>query len=121
MNTDFTEQPDSSFQIGLKDGRAMTNIPKPVKRPFRRLEIITGLICMAAGILMLAQFGLWLSGAVSYLLIGSKGEAALLLFQSVYLIGFSFNLLRSGHVALVFWMIAIAILISLPLTTGLFG
>jgi len=121
MDTDFTGRSDSRFQIGLQDGRAMTIIPKPLKKPFRRLEIAAGLICIAAGIWMLAQFGLWLAGSVQLLKIGSTGEAVLLLVQSVYLIGFSVNLLRSGYVALVFWMITIAILVTLLLSALVFN
>jgi hypothetical protein len=121
MKTDFTDQPGSNFQVNLKDDQVMTIIPKPVQKPFRRFEIAAGLLCIAAGIWLLAEFALWLAGAVPHLHIRSKGEALLILVQSVYLTGFSVNVLRSGYVALVFWMIAIAILVTLPLTAGLFS
>jgi hypothetical protein len=121
MSTDFTKQPDPSFKISIKDERVMTIIPEPLQKPFRRLEITAGLICIVTGIWMLAQFGLWLAGSVPFLDIRSTGEAILLLVQSVYLIGFSINLLRSGYVALVFWMITIAILVTLLLTAVVFN
>jgi len=121
MSTDFTEQQDSNIRIGLKDDRTMTIIPKPIKKPFRHLEIAAGLVFIAAGLWLVIQFGLWLAGADPQVHIRSFGEAALILVQSVYLIGISVNLLRTGRVALVFWMIAVAILATLPLTTGLFG
>ena len=121
MDTDFTEQQDSRFKISLQDDRGRKTIPKPLKKPVRRFEIGAGLICITAGLWMLAQLCLWLTGAVPYLHVRSMGEAILLLAQSVYLIGFSINLLRTGYVALVFWMITIAILVTLLLTTVLFN
>jgi hypothetical protein len=121
MSTDYTKQSDPSFKISIEDERVMTTIPKPIQKPFRRLEIAAGLVCIVAGIWMLAQFGLWLTGSVPFLEIRSMGEAVLLLIQSVYLIGFSINLLRSGYVALVFWMITIAILVTLLLTAVVFN
>lgn len=99
----------------------MTIIPQPLQKPFRRFEIVAGLVCVVAGVWMLAQFGFWLTGAVPHLEIRSMGDPALLLVQSIYLLGFGGNLLRSGYVALVFWMIAIAILVALPVTAGLFA
>ena len=99
----------------------MTIISQPLQKPFRRFEIVAGLACVAAGVWMLAQFGFWLAGAVPHLDIRSEGDAALLLLQSIYLLGFGGNLLRSGYVALIFWMIAVAILVALPVTAGLFA
>lgn len=121
MNTDFTEQQDSGIRIGLKNDRSMTIIPKPAKKPFRRLEIVSGSICIAAGLWLLLQFGLWVAGSDPHMHIRSLGEAIMALVQSIYLLGFGINLLRSGYVALVFWMIAIAILATLPLTMGMFN
>ena len=97
----------------------MTIIPRPLHKPFRRFEIVAGLVCVAAGLWMLAQFGLWLAGAAPHLEIGSMGDFALLLVQSIYLLIFGGNLLRSGYIALVFWTIALAILAALPVTVGL--
>ena len=99
----------------------MTIVPKPVQKPFRRVEIAAGLLCIAAGLWLLVEFGFWLAGAVPHLNIHSFGEAIMIFVQAVYLIGFSINLLRSGYIALVFWMLAIAILVTLPLTSGIFG
>ena len=117
----FTDQPGSNFQIDLKDSRNMAITPKPVQKPFRRFEIAAGLLCIAAGIWLLAEFGLWLAGNAPHVHISYTGEAILTFVQSVYLIGFSVNLLRSGRIALVFWMLAVAILVTLPLTTGMFS
>jgi hypothetical protein len=74
--------------------------PQPLQKPFRSFEIVAGLLCVAAGIWMLLQFGLWLGGTVPNLEIRSMRDAALLLVQSIYLLGFGGNLLRSGYVAL---------------------
>ncbi len=112
----FTEQTGSSFQVGLNNGRLVTIIPQPLQKPFRRFEIVAGLACVATGVWMLAQFGFWLAGAVPHLEIRSMGDATLLLVQSLYLLGFGGNLLRSGYIALVFWIIAVAILVALPVT-----
>ncbi len=104
----FIDRPGSSFRFDLKDGRLVTIIPQPLQKPFRRFEIVAGLVCVAAGVWTLAQFGFWLAGAVPHLEIPSMEDAALLLVKSIYLLGFGGNLLRSGYVALVFWMIAVA-------------
>jgi hypothetical protein len=99
----------------------MTIIPQPLKKTFRRFEIVAGLLCLAAGAWMLTQFALWLAGSVPHLEIRSMRGSALLLVPSIYLLGFGGNLVRSGYVALVFWIIAVAILVALPVTAGLFA
>ena len=92
MNSDLTKQSGSTLQIDLNGDQGMTIVPKPVQKPFRRVEIAAGLLCISAGLWLLVGF-----------------------------IGFSIDLLRSGYIALVFWMLAIAILVTLPLTSGIFG
>jgi hypothetical protein len=77
----------------------MTIVPPPVKRTFRRFEIVVGLLCLAAGAWMLTQFALWLSGSVPQVEVRSMTDAALLLVQSIYLLGFSGNVLFRGSVA----------------------
>ncbi len=121
MDTDFTKHSGADFQIDPKDSKVMTIVPAPLQKPLRRFEIAVGVFCIVTVFWILAEFGLWLAGAVPHVHIRSIGEAALLLVQAVYLIGFSVNLLRSGRVALVFWMIAIAILVTLLLTATLFN
>ena len=76
---------------------------------------------MAAGVWILAQLGFWLAGDVPHLEIRSMRDVVLLLVPSIYLLGFGGNLLRSGYVALVFWVIAVAILVALPVMAGLFA
>ncbi len=98
----------------------MTVVPQPMQKTFRRFEIVAGLLCLATGFWMLTQFALWLFGSVPHLEIRSMRDAALLLAQAIYLLGFGGNLLFSGYVGLLFWVIAIAILVALPVTAGLF-
>ena len=99
----------------------MTIVPLPLKKPLRRLEIVAGLLCVVAGGWMLVQFALWVSGSVPHMEIRSMRDAALLLVQSTYLLGFGGNLLLRGYVGLIFWIIAAAILIALPVSAGLFA
>ncbi len=75
---------------------------------------------MITSVWMLVQFGLWFTGAEPGLEIHSTGDVVLLLVQSIYQPGFGCNLLLSGYVALLFWVIAAAILFALPVSAGLF-
>jgi len=99
----------------------VTIVPQPLRKAFRSFEVVSGLVCVAAGVWMLVQLGFWLAGSEPQLGIGSIGGVALLLVQAVYLLAFGGNLFRSGYVALVFWVIALAILGALPVTAGLFA
>jgi hypothetical protein len=99
----------------------MTIVPDPVQKTLRRFEIGFGLVCSAVGLWMLVQFGLWLFQAAPQMEIGSFKDAALLLGQSIYLLGFGGCLLFSGYVSLIFWVIAVAILVALPVTAGWVG
>ena len=99
----------------------MSIIPQTLQKSFRRFEVVAGVICVVSGFWMLTQFGFWLTGSVPHMEIRSMRDAVLLLVPSIYLLGFGYNLLRSGYVALLFWVIAIAILIALPVMAGLFA
>jgi hypothetical protein len=99
----------------------MTIVPQPVQKTLRRLEIGFGLVCSAFGLWMLVQFGLLVFGAATQMQVGSFGEAALLLGQSIYLLGFGWLLLFRGYVSLIFWVIAAAILMALPVAVGWVG
>ena len=99
----------------------MTIVPVPVQKPLRRLELVFGLFCAVAGAWMLAQFAFWLFGFAHHVNIVSTKDAAVLLLQSLYLLGFGGCLLLRGYVGLVFWVIALAILIALPATAGWFS
>ena len=99
----------------------MTIIPQPLQKTFRRFEIVAGLLCVVTGVWMLAQFSFWLSGSAARMEIRSMTDATLLLVQAIFLVGFGGNLLRSGQVALIFWVIAVAILVALPFSAGWFA
>ena len=76
---------------------------------------------MAAGLWWLVQFGVWLNGSLPELDAGVVGEGAIRLAQSSYLLGFGVNLLRRGYVSLLFWMIALGALASVPVMCGPVG
>ena len=99
----------------------MTLIPPPVQKPFRRFEIGVGLVSVAAGLWWLVQFRVWLNGSLPELDAGAVGEGALRLAQSLYLLGFGVNLLRHGYVSLLFWMIVLGVLASVPVMSGPVG
>jgi protein-S-isoprenylcysteine O-methyltransferase Ste14 len=99
----------------------MTLIPPPVQKPFRRFEIAVGIISVVAGLWLLVQFSVWLNQTRPELDAGVVGEGALRLAQSVYLLGFGVNLLRHGYVSLLFWMIALGALASVPVMSGPVG
>ena len=99
----------------------MTLIPQSIQKPFRRFEIGVGLISVAAGLWWLVQFGVWLNGSLPELDAGVVGEGAIRLAQSSYLLGFGVNLLRRGYVSLLFWMITLGALASVPVMSGPVG
>ena len=99
----------------------MTIVPQPLEKPLRRIEIGTGLLCVAAGVWTLAQGAAGVFGSVPSQEIGSVWGWVLVFGKSLYLLAFGGVLLRSGYVSLIFWVIAAAILVSLPVTFGLFA
>ena len=99
----------------------MTIVPKPLEKALRRIEIGSGLLCAMAGAWTLAQGAARVFGSVPSPEIGAVWGWVLVFGKSVYLLGFGGVLLRSGYVSLIFWVIAAAILVSLPVTFGLFA
>lgn len=101
----------------------MTLIPQSIQKPFRRFEIGVGLISVAAGLWWLVQFGFWfwLNQTLPELDTGVLREGAFRLAQSSYLLGFGVNLLRRGYVSLLFWMITLGALASVPVMSGPVG
>lgn len=104
----------------LGDG-PMTIVPPFLQKPFRRLELSAGLFCVALGGYLLVKLVLLGTGTSAQLAIQARGDAVLALIQSVYLIFFGLKVLNTGHVGLVFWMIALALLGSVTVTMGWVG
>ena len=99
----------------------MTLIPQSIQKPFRRFEIAVGIISILVGLWLLVQFWFWLNQTLPELDAGVLREGAFRLAQSIYLLGFGVNLLRRGYVSLLFWMIALGVLASVPVMSGPIG
>lgn len=90
----------------------MTIVPQPLQKGFRRLEIVFGLVCVVASGWLFYCFGLWAFDAPAGTAIDSPAGAAMVLFYAVYLLVFGGNLLHTGYVALIFWAIALAAVVT---------
>ncbi len=96
----------------------MTLVPEPLQKPLRRLEIVTGLLCVAVGAWALVQAVSAIAGGETRIQMASTVDTVKVLAGALYLLGFGGGLLYRGYLSLVLWVMALAVLAALGVAAG---
>lgn len=99
----------------------MTIIPSSIYRPFRRFEVVAGLLCLAVAVWTFLQLMLWLAGGATPLVVDSLWGAVWLGLELMFLLGFGCSLISSGYIPVFFWLLALYAVINMQLTARIFG